>query len=189
VRAIGGLGRARWYLVLRGWPAASSVALVAFGASSLLDGTASAVLVWRFRHERSGADVDAVERRAAFAVGVVMSAVALYLGVRAVNALAEQSGPETSGVGIVLTAASAAVLPLLARAKLRLAAQLKSPGLRGDGVLILAGAVLAAATLVSLVVDTTLDWWWADSVAALLVSTLLLVEGARTVTSARSLAS
>jgi hypothetical protein len=128
VRAIGGLGRARWYLVLRGWPAASSVALVAFGASSLLDGTASAVLVWRFRHERSGADVDAVERRAAFAVGVVMSAVALYLGVRAVNALAEQSGPETSGVGIVLTAASAAVLPLLARAKLRLAAQLKSSG-------------------------------------------------------------
>jgi divalent metal cation (Fe/Co/Zn/Cd) transporter len=81
------------------------------------------------------------------------------------------------------------VLPLLARAKLRLAAQLKSPGLRGDGVLSLAGAVLAAATLVSLVVDTTLDWWWADSVAALLVSTLLLVEGARTVTSARSLAS
>lgn len=168
---------------------ASSNALVAFGASSLLDGTASAVLVWRFRHEQSGADVDAVERRAAFAVGVVMSAVALYLGARAVNALAEQSGPETSPVGIVLTAASAVVLPLLARAKLRLAARLKSPGLRGDGVLSLAGAAMAAATLLSLVVDVTLDWWWADSVAALLVSTLLVVEGARTVASARALAS
>ena len=47
---------------------------------------------------------------------------------------------------------------------------------------------LAAATLLSLVVDTALDWWWADSVAALLVSTLLLVEGLRTVASARSLA-
>jgi divalent metal cation (Fe/Co/Zn/Cd) transporter len=74
-------------------PSASSNALVAFGASSLLDGTASAMLVWRFRHEQSRADVHAVERRAAFAVGVVMSAVALYLGARVVNALAEQSGP------------------------------------------------------------------------------------------------
>jgi divalent metal cation (Fe/Co/Zn/Cd) transporter len=81
------------------------------------------------------------------------------------------------------------VLPLLALGKLQLAARLKSPGLRGDGVLSLAGAAMAAATLLSLVVDVALDWWWADSVAALLVSTLLVVEGARTVASARALAS
>ena len=51
--------------------ASSSVALVAFGANSVLDAMASAVLVWRFRHERSGGDAHAVERRAAIAVGVV----------------------------------------------------------------------------------------------------------------------
>ena len=103
-----------------------------------------------------------VERRAASAVGVVMAAVALYLAFRSVNSLAEQSGPEGSTVGIVLTAASALVLPILARAKLRLAASLSSPGLRGDGVLSLAGATLALATLLSLVADAVLDWWWAD---------------------------
>jgi divalent metal cation (Fe/Co/Zn/Cd) transporter len=167
--------------------AASSIALVAFGANSILDGTASGVLVWRFRHERSGADADTVERRAALAVGVVMSAVALYLGARAVRALVDHSGPETSSFGVLLTAASAVVLPVLAGAKLRLAAPLRSPGLRGDGVLSLAGAVLAAATMLSLLVDAELDWWWADSVAALLISTLLLVEGSRTIASARSL--
>jgi divalent metal cation (Fe/Co/Zn/Cd) transporter len=35
--------------------------------------------------------------------------------------------------------------------------------------------------------DAALDWWWADSVAACLISMLLLVEGARTAASARAL--
>ena len=194
------LAAIRWCALSVGWAAlagscsfvaglgASSNALVAFGASSLLDGTASAILIWRFRHERSGADVDAVELRAASAVGMVMAAVALYLAFRSVNALAEQSGPERSTVGIALTAASALVLPILARAKLRLAAPLSSPGLRGDGVLSLAGAMLALATLLSLVADAALGWWWADSVAACLIATLLFIEGARTTATVRSLA-
>jgi divalent metal cation (Fe/Co/Zn/Cd) transporter len=45
-------------------------------------------------------------------------------------------------------------------------------------VLSLAGAVLASATLLSLVVDASIDWWWADSVAALLISGMLMREGA-----------
>ena len=96
---------------------------------------ASAVLVWRFRHERSGGDSHAVERRAAIAVGVVMTGAGLYLATRAISALAEEHGPESSPFGIALTAAAALGLPVLARAKLRLAAALNSPGLRGDGVL------------------------------------------------------
>ncbi len=161
--------------------AASSVALVGFGANSILDGTASGVLVWRFRRERAGAGVGAVEHRAAIAVGGAMLAVALYVGARAVSALAAQSTPEPSRVGIVLTAASVLVLPVLAWAKLNLAGPLRSRGLRGDGVLSLAGAVLAAATLLSLLLETALDWWWANAVAALLISAVLLVEGARTI--------
>jgi divalent metal cation (Fe/Co/Zn/Cd) transporter len=167
--------------------ASSSVALVAFGANSVLDATASGVLVWRFRHERSGGDAHTVERRAAIAVGVVMTGVGLYLAGRAISALAQGHGPESSPFGVALTAASALVLPVLARAKLILASALNSPGLRGDGVLSLAGAVLAAATLLSLLLDAGLDWWWADSVAALLIATMLLVEGPRTVATAPQL--
>ena len=95
--------------------ASSSVALVAFGANSVLDTMASAVLVWRFRHERSGGDSHAVERRAAIAVGVVMTGAGLYLATRAISALAEEHGPESSPFGIALTAAAALVLPVLAR--------------------------------------------------------------------------
>jgi divalent metal cation (Fe/Co/Zn/Cd) transporter len=167
--------------------AASSLALIGLGANSMLDGTASAVPVWRFRHERTApANLEAVERRAATAVGAVMIAVALYLTASAVSALASHSTPDKSDLGIVLAAASVAVLPLLARAKLRLAATLESHALRGDGVLSLAGGVLAAATLLSLVLESTLDWWWADAAAALLIAALLATEGTGTARRARA---
>ena len=49
---------------------AGSVALIGFGADSIIDGSASAVLVWRFNAERSAdSHSHAVERRAARLVG------------------------------------------------------------------------------------------------------------------------
>jgi divalent metal cation (Fe/Co/Zn/Cd) transporter len=165
--------------------AASSVALVGFGANSILDGSASAVLVVRFRHEHLGrGDADPVERRAGYAVGAAMIGVALYLTVSAIVALASASKPHTSAIGIAITTASAVVFPVLARAKLRLAGPLASTALRGDGVLSLAGAILAVATLTSLALDSAFGWWWADAVAGLLIAAILLAEGARTVSSA-----
>jgi divalent metal cation (Fe/Co/Zn/Cd) transporter len=165
--------------------AASSVALVGFGANSILDGSASAVLVVRFRHEHLGrGDADPVERRAGYAVGAAMIGVALYLTVSAIAALASHSEPETSAIGIAITTASVLVFPVLARAKLQLAGPLGSTALRGDGVLSLAGAILAGATLASLALDSAFGWWWADAVAALLIAAILLGEGTRTIRSA-----
>jgi hypothetical protein len=52
---------------------AGAIALIGFGADSITDGTASAVLLWCFRHERSGGHhVDLVEPRAAQAVGAIL---------------------------------------------------------------------------------------------------------------------
>jgi divalent metal cation (Fe/Co/Zn/Cd) transporter len=162
--------------------AASSVALVGFGANSILDGSASAVLVWRFRHERlDTAEVNVIERTAARAVGGAMIGVGLYLAVSAIAALAGHTEPGKPLVGILLTAASVCVFPVLARAKLRLAPAVQSRALRGDGVLSLAGAVLAAATLTGLVLDAAFGWWWADAGVALLISAMLLIEGSRTI--------
>ena len=136
------------------------------------------MLVWRFRHERLGtADVEKLERRAALAVGVLMIGVAFYLAGRAVSALSGHAAPGTSSIGIALTSASVFILPVLARAKLRLAAPLGSAALRGDGVLSLAGSILAVATLASLVLNEALGWWWADAIAGLCISALLLTEG------------
>lgn len=157
---------------------ADSVALIGFGADSIVDGSASAVLVWRFSAERSNAsDTDVVERRAARLVGGILVLIGAYLVVAGVIALANHSHPERTALGVALTAASMLVLPVLARAKLRLAKQFDSAALHGDGVLSLAGAVLATATLISLLLDSAFGWWWADAVAALLIAGTLLREG------------
>jgi divalent metal cation (Fe/Co/Zn/Cd) transporter len=167
--------------------AADSTALVGFGLASLLDGSASSVLVRRFRHERLDLrPSDELERRAAQAIGAVMFLIAGYLAVRAIMALAEGSGPESSALGVVLTGASILVLPVLAAAKLRLAKPLRSQALRADGVISAAGAVLAAATLLGLVFNTALGLWWADSVAALLIAVVLAREGGLTLRSTRT---
>jgi divalent metal cation (Fe/Co/Zn/Cd) transporter len=95
--------------------AANSTALVGFGLSSLVDGTASSILVRRFRHERLAVrPSDELERRAAQAIGVILLLIAGYLAVRAISALADGSGPEASSLGVVLTGASMLVLPVLA---------------------------------------------------------------------------
>jgi divalent metal cation (Fe/Co/Zn/Cd) transporter len=161
--------------------AAGSTALVGFGLDSLVDGGASATLVWRFTHERRGTrSAELLERRAARIVGGILLVIGVYLVARATVALAEASGPESSPLGMTLTAASVLVLPVLASAKLRLAVALRSRALRADGVLSGAGAALAAAALLGLALSTGIDWWWGDAVAALFIAAALLREGVGT---------
>jgi divalent metal cation (Fe/Co/Zn/Cd) transporter len=69
------------------------------------------------------------------------------------------------------------VLPWLGRQKLRVATALPSAALRGDGVLTLAAAALAAITLFALFVSSEVGWWWADPVAALIIAIGLAAEG------------
>jgi divalent metal cation (Fe/Co/Zn/Cd) transporter len=159
---------------------AGAVALIGFGAGSLVDASASVVLVWRFRLERVGrADSDRLELLATRIVGVVLVLVGVYLAVSAVVELADGSAPGHSTAGIVLTAAALVVAPLLAWRKLTLARPLASRALRGDGFLSLAGGALAAATLLSVALDQGLGWWWSDALAALLIALVLAAEGTR----------
>jgi divalent metal cation (Fe/Co/Zn/Cd) transporter len=157
-----------------------SLALASFGLSALLDMSASAVLVWRFRKEqRDPLAAERLERRAQSWIVLAMLAVALYVGVQAVRALVVGSHPETSALGVILAAVSLVVLPWLGWRKLGVASQLASRALRGDGILTAAAAVLAVATLTALLLNSTFAWWWADPVAALLIATALAVEGTR----------
>jgi divalent metal cation (Fe/Co/Zn/Cd) transporter len=167
---------------------ADSTALLGFGLESLLDAGASGVLVWRFMAElERNEPPHHLERTAARVVGLLLALVVLYLVVRATIALATHSGPSATTAGVSLTALSIVVLPLLARAKLRLARDLESPALRADGVLSAGGTGLAAATLIGLALSTGLDLWWADSVAALLIAGILGRESIATLRASRSL--
>ena len=159
---------------------ASSPALAAFALSALLDSSASVVLVWRFRTERRNPDAaERLERRAHGWIAAAMVLAGVYVFIEALRALSGGSHAEESAFGVVLAGLSIAVLPWLGQQKLRVAAALPSGALRGDGVLTIAAAALAAVTLVALLVNSTLDWWWADPAAALIIGAALALEGIR----------
>ena len=163
-----------------------SLALLAFGLSSVIDGSASAVLVWRFRHElapagRSSLDLHRVERIATRAVALAMMASGTYVLVQAGRSLSGQVHPEQSAMGIVLLIGSLLLLPPVGVVKLRLGKRLRSRALEGDGILSVVGATLAATALIGLAVNEGLGWWWTDSAAASLIALFLLREGWRTI--------
>ena len=165
-----------------------SVSLAAFGLSMLIDTAASVALVSRFkREERDPEGADRLEARAEIAIGLAMTAAAIYLAIQAGHALATGSHPGSAPPGIVVSIASLIFLPWLARAKWRIAGLLESNALRGDSLLTAASAALAATTLIALVLSTRLGWWWADAVAAMLIAGALVFEATRAAAYRRTL--
>jgi divalent metal cation (Fe/Co/Zn/Cd) transporter len=125
-----------------------SLALLAFGLDSVIDGSASGILVWRFRLElRRTGHPEHAERVAAKVVGAAMLAAAVYVWAQAARSLIAQERPGHSWAGLVVLAGSVVVLPVLGSVKLRPAKRLRSRALRGDGILSAAGAALAAVAL------------------------------------------
>ncbi len=108
-----------------------------------------------------------------------MVVVASYVAYKAANALADQSHPDETLLGLLLAAISLVVLPWLGRAKLRVAAMLASPSLRGDAFLTLAAAALSGITLAALAANSILGWWWLDPIAALVIAVALAAEAVR----------
>jgi divalent metal cation (Fe/Co/Zn/Cd) transporter len=155
--------------------AASSVALVGFGADSLVEGLAGIVVLWRFAAARAASE--AAERRAQKLIGASFGLIALYVGVEAARGLIGGHEPDASWVGIALSVAALATMPPLAIAKGRLGARLGSAATSGEGRQNMLCAYLSAALLVGLVANAALGWWWADPVAALLIAGVALREG------------
>ncbi|HWS56709.1 MAG TPA: cation transporter [Pyrinomonadaceae bacterium] len=158
--------------------AAGSVALVGFGIDSLVEVSSGAVLWWRLRAEaRDAARREQVERRALRLVGVCFLALAAYVFYEAAAALARREEPEASAVGIAVAALSLVVMPLLARAKRRVAARLGSRALEADSRQTDLCAYLSAILLGGLALNALFGWWWADPAAALLMTPLIVKEG------------
>ena len=104
--------------------AAGSIALIGFGADSLIEALAGVVMVWLFTGSRLGSH--AAERRAQQLVAGSFFVLAAYVGVEAARTLLGADHPQTSWVGIGLAAFTALTMPLLARAKRRIGNRLSS---------------------------------------------------------------
>ena len=159
--------------------AAGLVSLVGFGLDSGIE-SAAAVLVGlrlaaRLRH---GEADEAKERRTLKAVAVTFFALAAYVVVEGVLSLVGGEEPDTSVVGMVLLAASIVVMPLLARAKRRVAM-----GLGGDRLILADAAetricvLLSVSTLAGLVLYALTGAAWLDPVAGFVIAAFAIHEG------------
>jgi divalent metal cation (Fe/Co/Zn/Cd) transporter len=110
-------------------------------------------------------------------VGVSFLALAAYVAYDAIAALWARELPDASYVGIALAAASLVVMPLLAKAKRRVASRIQSRALQADSRQTDICAYLSAILLGGLALNAMLGWWWADPVAALVMVPIIAKEG------------
>jgi divalent metal cation (Fe/Co/Zn/Cd) transporter len=155
--------------------AASSIALIGFGADSLIEAFAGLVVIWLF----TGARLTSVaaERRAQQLIAGSFFALAAYVCVESTRDLVEGHHPAASWVGIALAAVTAPSMPLLARAKQRVGERLHSSATVKEGAQNMVCAYLSIALLVGLLLNAAAGWWWADPAAALVIAGVALKEG------------
>lgn len=157
---------------------AGSVALTGFGVDSVIEVASGVVVWWRLGAELGRPALGpSVEARAARGAGLLLLTLAGYLVVESGRRLVLGDRPDTSVIGLVVTTLSLVVMPLLARAKLQVAAAIGSRALRADAHETIVCAWLSATTLLGLGLNAVLGWWWADPVAALAMLPLIVREG------------
>jgi divalent metal cation (Fe/Co/Zn/Cd) transporter len=158
--------------------AAGSIALVGWALGSAIEALASVIVVWRFTGSRALSET--AERRAQKAVAVSFWLLAPYIAIGAGRDLAGHHPATASAVGIVLTASSVVIMPVLGMAKRRLGGRLRSGATAAEGTQNLMCAAQAAAVLAGLVVVAIWPRGWpVDPLIALGIAGWSVWEGTK----------
>ena len=156
---------------------AGSVALVGFGMDSAIEVVSSFAALWRLKGDADVASRERSERIALRVIGSSFLALACYVLVDAAHALYSREVPQKSIPGLVITTLSVVIMPLLSRAKRRIAIALGSRALTADATQTNLCAYLSGIALIGLALNAALGWWWADPVAALAMVPIIAKEG------------
>jgi divalent metal cation (Fe/Co/Zn/Cd) transporter len=154
-----------------------SIALVGFGFDSAIEVTSSVAALWRLRRDDDEAAREQAESRTLRIIGACFVLLAAYVVYEAARSLVLREAPEHSVPGIVIAALSMIVMPLLVRAKRRVAARLRSGALEAEARQTRVCAYLSAILLAGLGLNAALGWWWADPVAGLVMAPIIAWEG------------
>lgn len=152
---------------------AGSIALVGFGFDSVIEVSSGAIILWRL------AAGEHREKLALKLVGISFLTLTAYIAFDAIKSLWLRELPETTYIGIAIAALSLIVMPLLARAKRKVAANLNSRAMHADSRQTDLCAYLSAILLAGLILNALFGWWWADPVAALMMAPIIAREGAQ----------
>ncbi len=156
---------------------AGSVSLVGFGLDSAIEVASGAALLWRLHHDFHVGRRERAERITLRIVGLSFLALSAYIAGESITTLVRREAPEQSMPGILIAAASVIAMPLLARAKRRVAAGIESRAMHADSKQTGFCGYLSAILLAGLVSNAWLGWWWADPVAALVMVPIIMKEG------------
>ncbi|HEV2620110.1 MAG TPA: cation transporter [Acidobacteriaceae bacterium] len=150
---------------------ACSIALTAFGVDSAIELISALVVLRRFTLGPSA------ERRSAHLSGVLLYILAAYILVSSALVLSNKHfQAEPTALGIALLVAAAIIMPLLGRAKKRIAAKTDSGALNADAAQSNICAYMSWIALAGLVVNFSFHLPWADSLAALILLPIVLTE-------------
>lgn len=157
---------------------ARSPALLAFGGDSLIELLSAGVVFWRFRFTLGEARAARIAGGLLFALaGIVMlTSILNFIGYR-------EAQRSLVGIGILL--AAAVMMPWLASRKRKLAVLTSSAALKADAAESALCGYMAWIALAGLVVNAIWNKPWADPVAALALTPLILREGWEAVHSSR----
>jgi divalent metal cation (Fe/Co/Zn/Cd) transporter len=147
-----------------------SPALLAFGGDSLIELLSAGVVFWRFRFTLG-------EARAARIAGGLLFALAGFVLLTSVLNFIGYRDAQRSLVGIGVLLAAAVIMPWLASRKRKLAAVTSSAALKADAAESALCGYMAWIALAGLLVNALWDKPWADPVAALALTPLILREG------------
>jgi divalent metal cation (Fe/Co/Zn/Cd) transporter len=153
---------------------AGSIALVGFGADSLVEAAAGIVVLWLMGGGRSSSA--GAERRAQQLIAASFALLAVYIGVESVRDLVGHHEPGVSLVGIGLSIVTLATMPPLATAKRKVGAALGSSATISESRQTILCAYLSAALLAGLGANAIAGWWWADPLAAMFIAAVALRE-------------
>jgi divalent metal cation (Fe/Co/Zn/Cd) transporter len=158
--------------------AVGSIALTGWALGSLPEALASAMVAWRFSGSRTLSPT--AERRAQIGVAWSFWLAAPYIAAESIHHLLDEEHAETSVIGIALTTASLVLMPMLGRAKHRLAVRLGSAATAGEGTQNYLCGAQAAAVLVGLaVVAMWPSCWWFDPMIGLGIAAVAVWQGVK----------
>lgn len=144
---------------------------------SVIEVASGGASLWRLNADIDPIRRERAERLALRMIGISFLALAAYVAVDAATSLWKRERPEESYIGIAIAALSLVVMPLLARAKRKVARGLSSRALAADAIQTSLCTYLSVILLGGLALNAMLGWWWADPVAALAMVPIIGKEG------------
>jgi divalent metal cation (Fe/Co/Zn/Cd) transporter len=153
---------------------AGSVALVGFGADSVIEAAAGLVVLWLVTSDRLSSHL--AERRAQQLIAASFLLLAAYVATESARDLIGGHRPAASWLGVGLAAVTLTAMPPLAAAKKQVGTALNSSATASESRQTMLCAYLSAALLVGLLANAIAGWWWADPAVALLIGAVALRE-------------